>query len=66
MPEQAHELRHNTDMADYIEAALRLSARVGIHRTARAMEAAGVPISVIARVLCDTDQRRPTEHVHVH
>ena len=66
MPEREYELRQNPDVADFVEAALRLASKVGIRRAARAMEAAGVPVSVIARVLCDTDQRRTPDVVVVH
>lgn len=66
MAKQAYEMRRNSDMADFIQATLRLSERVGLRRSARAMEAAGVPLCVISRVLCDTDERRSPNLTTLH
>lgn len=66
MAKHARESRNNADLADLVECALRQSERVGLRRTARAMAAAGVPLSVISRVLCDTDERRPPDLVILH
>jgi hypothetical protein len=63
---ETHILRPNRAMAEVVDALLRLADQVGIRRAARAMEVAGVPVRVIARVLCDTDQRRPAVQVVVH
>jgi hypothetical protein len=47
-------------IAEAVEHALRLSESIGRQPAARLMVAAGVPDTVIARVLCEPPERRRT------
>lgn len=48
----------DTNMHERVERALRLSGSIGRQPAARLMVAAGVPDTVIARVLCEPAWRR--------